>query len=135
VKQTVDQQSKWQVTEETSKIDDRKNVMVGLASNERVSGRFGPKENARLFFVCREGKTLAYIIFGGHFMSSLSGGGTVTYRVDKRPAKKRHMTESAFGRQQTSSPSSKNCLAGIHYILRLHPIQKAQCQQNLQLPI
>jgi len=87
IKQTIDQQSNWQVTEQISKIDDRKNVYVGIDSTDRLSGRFGPKEKARLLFVCREGKTASYVTFGGHFMSSLSGSGTITYRIDKRPAK------------------------------------------------
>jgi type VI secretion system protein VasI len=93
VKQTSSTSSKWDVSEETSKIDDRKNVFVAVESVERIQGRFGQKERARLIFVCREGKTASYITFGGHFMASLSGG-TVTYRIDKRSAGKRHMTES-----------------------------------------
>ena len=93
IRQTDSVSSKWNVLEETSKIDDRKNVFVTVDSVERLQGRFGLKDRARLMFTCREGKTASYITFGGHFMSSLSGG-TVTYRVDKRPAGKRRMTES-----------------------------------------
>ncbi|TXH85512.1 MAG: hypothetical protein E6Q77_00360 [Rhizobium sp.] len=93
IKRTATQQSKWIVQEETSKIDDRKNVFVALDSNERLAGRFGQKDKARLLFACREGKTAFYITFGGHFMSSLNGG-TVTYRIDKRPAAKKGMRES-----------------------------------------
>lgn len=93
IKQSNSVSSKWDVSEETSKIDDRKNVFVAVDSLERLSGRFGLKDRARLLFTCREGKTSSYITFGGHFMSSLSGG-TVTYRVDKRLAGKRRMTES-----------------------------------------
>lgn len=93
VRQTTSQQSKWRVEEQTSKIDDRKNVYVALDSNERLSSRFGQKDHARLLFTCREGKTAFYITFGGHFMSSTNSG-TITYRVDKRPATKRRMTES-----------------------------------------
>lgn len=93
IKQTNSVSRKWKVSEETSKVDDRKNVFVAVDSLERLEGRFGLKDRARLLFTCREGKTSSYITFGGHFMSSLSGG-TVTYRVDKRPAGKRRMTES-----------------------------------------
>ncbi len=93
IKQTTSVSSKWNVSEETSKIDDRKNVFVVVESLERLQGRFGQKDRARLMFICREGKTVSYITFGGHFMSTLNSG-TVTYRVDKRPAGKRHMTES-----------------------------------------
>lgn len=93
IKQTTTQQSKWRVEEQTSKIDDRKNVYLALDSKERLAGRFGQKEHARLLFTCREGKTAFYITFGGHFMSSTNNG-TITYRIDKRPAAKKGMRES-----------------------------------------
>jgi len=93
IKQTNSTSSKWRVSEETSKIDDRKNVFVVVDSVDQLQGRFGLKDRARLMFSCREGKTTSYIVFGGHFMSTMSSG-TVTYRVDKRPAGKRRMTES-----------------------------------------
>jgi len=94
IKQTTAIESRWEVTEETSRIDDRKNVFLNLDSVEPLRGRFGQKERARLVLACREGKTSSYILFGGHFMSSLTGG-AVTYRIDKRPAAKRRMTESS----------------------------------------
>lgn len=83
----------WQVSQEVSKISDVRNVSLTLSSNERIPGRFGPKDRATLVLTCREGKTDAYIIFGGLFMSSLNSG-AVIYRVDKRPAVRKPMRES-----------------------------------------
>lgn len=94
IKQTSSLESKWRVTEEVSRMDDRKNVFVAVQSIDRLPGRFGPKDYARLMIACREGKTALYITFGGHFMSSLGSKGTVTYRIDKRPAAKRHLNAS-----------------------------------------
>ncbi|HWV51326.1 type VI secretion system-associated protein TagO [Pseudorhodoplanes sp.] len=83
----------WHVVEETSKISDVKNVVISLESLEPLRARFGQKRHANLILACRERKTDAYIIFGGHFMSDLNHG-TVTYRIDKRPAVKKRMQES-----------------------------------------
>jgi type VI secretion system protein VasI len=94
INQTSKVETKWTVEEQTSKIDDKKNVFVTVKSSERIPGRFGLKDNAELVFSCREGKSAFYIVFGGHFMSGLGSSGLVTYRVDKRPAAKRRMTES-----------------------------------------
>lgn len=92
-KQTVATVSRWQVAEQISKISDVKNVVLQLDSLEPLSGRFGRKAEATLVITCREKKTLAYIVFGGHFMSDHSNG-TVTYRIDKRPAVKKRMQNS-----------------------------------------
>ena len=94
IKQTTTIQGKWEVREETSKISDKRNVFVSVDSNEPLRGRFGQKRPATLMITCRESKTDCYIVFGGHFMSSLQGAGKVTYRVDKKPAKHRQFTES-----------------------------------------
>lgn len=83
----------WTVFEEKSKIDDSSNVFLSSSSKEPLRGRFGVKGSARITIACREGKTNLWISFGGHFMSD-SQFGVVTYRVDKRPAKKRHFRES-----------------------------------------
>ena len=47
-----------------------------------------------LSIVCRENKTNLYFRFAGDFMSSLNGGGTITYRVDKHPAQTKGFEES-----------------------------------------
>lgn len=83
----------WITQEERSKIDDSSNVFVSIASKDVLHGRYGAKGQARITIACREGKTNLWITFGGHFMSDYQFG-TVTYRVDKHPAKKRHMNES-----------------------------------------
>lgn len=83
----------WATTEETSKISDVKNVFLSVDSIEKLTGRFGRREHATLLIRCREKVTDLYITFGGHFMSSHRDG-TVTYRVDKTPAKTKHMTNS-----------------------------------------
>lgn len=126
-KQTTTIQGKWEVREETSKISDKRNVFVSVDSNEPLRGRFGQKRPATLMIACRESKTDSYIVFGGHFMSSIQGAGTVTYRVDKKPAKQRRFTESndhqALGLWSSSASipfvrSCANFLAGLGYSSR-----------------
>lgn len=83
----------WTVSEETSKVDDSKTVFLSVRSIDRIRGRFGNKKRAVLMLRCKENTTSAFINFGGHFMSSLNHG-TVTYRVDKRPSRRKRMTNS-----------------------------------------
>lgn len=92
-KQGTKTSTAWQVTEEISKISDVRNIVMAVKSLERLSGRFGDKQHALLVLACREKKTDAYIVFGGHFMSDLNHG-TVTYRIDKKPAVKKRMNAS-----------------------------------------
>ncbi len=86
-------QPAWTAIEEKSKIDDSSNVFIATSSKDPLPGRYGQKGRARITIACREGKTNLWVTFGGHFMSDYQFG-TVTYRVDKRPAKKRHMRKS-----------------------------------------
>ena len=83
----------WEVTQEQSKIDDTSNVVLRLKSVEPIRNRYGRTEYLDLIITCRDQRTMLYIVFGGHFMSSLNSG-TVTYRIDKTPAQKRQFRES-----------------------------------------
>ena len=84
----------WNVTTKVSKIDDSTNVYLLLESIEPIRGRFGENAPMTLSVVCRENKTALYFRFAGQFMSSLEGGGVITYRVDKRPAQTKAFLES-----------------------------------------
>ncbi|WP_165837601.1 type VI secretion system-associated protein TagO [Zavarzinia aquatilis] len=87
--------SKWVVTEETSKIDDSKNVFMVLDASEPMRGRYGDSVTALLFIACREGTTSAWVDFAGFFMSDHQGGGRVTYRIDGEKAQKINMAVSS----------------------------------------
>lgn len=116
----------WTVQEDKSKIDDSSNVFASITSKNVLSGRYGSKGPARITFACREGKTNMWITFGGHFMSDYQFG-MVTYRVDKHPAKKRHMNEStdhqALGLWNAGSaiPFAKELYGGEHLFIEATP--------------
>jgi type VI secretion system protein VasI len=86
--------SKWTYQTEVSKIDDSKNVYLSLQSEETIQGRYGEAGFMRLFINCRENKTAVYFTFAQHFMSDNAGGGAITFRIDKRPAKTESFRES-----------------------------------------
>lgn len=85
--------SKWVARKEVSEIDDSTNVFLSLTSEENISGRFGGPGPMTMYIACRENTTSLWIIFNGHHMSDYQYG-TVTYRLDKTPAKKKSMRES-----------------------------------------
>ena len=91
---TLAPKSDWIVKEEKSKIDDSTNVLLTVSSVEPIKNQYGVETNLDALIVCREKKTDFYIVFGGHFMSSIEGYGKVTFRLDKQPAFQRQMTES-----------------------------------------
>lgn len=85
--------SLWQVREEISKLDDSKNVYLYLDSTS-YRDRFGNAKSVTLGIACRESETNLWLAFD-EFMSDNSGGGKVTYRIDKAPAKAVDFTESS----------------------------------------
>jgi type VI secretion system protein VasI len=87
-------QSDWSITQEKSKIDDTTNVFASLGSVQPIRNQYGAPANLDLMIVCREKKTDLYITFGGEFMASIENYGQVTFRVDKRPAFQKNLTES-----------------------------------------
>lgn len=106
--------SAWEVIEEKSKIDDSTNVFLHLNSVEPVKNQYGRLKNLSLNILCREKKTDLYIIFADYFMSSTGDKGSVTFRVDKKPAIKKQLSETTdhkalglFGAE--SVPSSRHC--------------------------
>lgn len=84
----------WIVSQEKSKIDDSTNVYLQLSSKEPIANQLREMRNVELFIMCREGKTDLYFVFGGYFMANIEGYGTVTYRIDVRPAATKQFTES-----------------------------------------
>ena len=85
--------SKWVVRSSTSEIDDTTNVYISLESNEPIVGRYGKSGPMTIFIQCRENTTMLYVHFNGHFMSDYRNG-TITYRLDDRPAQNKAMQES-----------------------------------------
>ena len=92
-KSTESTKSAWQIKEETSKIDDSKNVYAALESSEAITNPYGQRRKAVLLVRCAEKKTSLYLTFADHFISSIQQYGTVTYRIDRNPAQKRGFQE------------------------------------------
>lgn len=75
----------WKVSTETSKIDDSKNVYLGLDSNEPIVDRFGRADHrATIIIRCKEGTTAFYVVWGRTFIGSDKT--RVTYRLDRDKA-------------------------------------------------
>jgi type VI secretion system protein VasI len=91
---TIAPKSDWIVTQENSKIDDSANVSLTVSSMQPITNQYGMQTNLDMYIVCREKKTDFYIVFGDQFMSSIEEYGKVTFRLDKRPAFQKQMTES-----------------------------------------
>ena len=85
---------KWRVVLSVSKIDDSPTVILSLQSDDQIAGRFGGQTYLSLLIRCMEQKTDVLVHFGGHFMSSIEGGGLITYRIDRRPAQTASFSES-----------------------------------------
>lgn len=83
----------WKVNTEISKIDDSTNVTIFTKSLGQIEGRFGESGYITLGIRCRENTTDLYFHFAGQFMSDY-GGGEITYRIDKEPAKTKKFGES-----------------------------------------
>jgi type VI secretion system protein VasI len=88
------QHTAWKVRKEISKLDDSTNVFIKVESIGTAPDRYGTPVKSWMMITCRENTTSLYISFANHFMSSLQGRGTVTYRIDKAPAKKLRFVES-----------------------------------------
>ncbi|TKZ19310.1 hypothetical protein FAP39_11995 [Shimia litoralis] len=84
---------KWRLTTETSRLDDSQNVFLQLTSEDSIRGRFSGAGPMVLHIMCRENTTDFSIYFNGLHMSDYQYG-TVTYRLDKTPARKKKMVES-----------------------------------------
>lgn len=85
---------KWKVRTSTSAIDDTKTVIVDLASDNMIHGRFKSPGPAALNLRCMENTTSASIKFNGLFMADIQGYGQVTYRVDSAKAVTKRFEES-----------------------------------------
>jgi type VI secretion system protein VasI len=135
---SVSNHSAWVVSEETSKISDRKNVTAFIESANTLRGRFGDKPKATLILRCREKVIDAYVVFGGHFMSSHREG-AVTYRVDKRPAKTKEFTNSndhkALGLWGGGSaiPFIRELLGGVNLFVQATPMNESSVTAEFPL--
>jgi type VI secretion system protein VasI len=90
----ISTKNEWDVREETSKIDDSKNITLHLKSMESIIDQYGQSSPMGLWIMCREKKADLYFTFAGNFMSSTEAWGKVTYRIDKQPAATKTFKES-----------------------------------------
>jgi len=90
--------SKWQVTKETSRIDDSSNVTIRVAADSSISGWPRKTVTPSLVFRCKERKTEAYIVTGmSPQVEYGTDGATVTLRFDKEKATKYQTSKSTDG--------------------------------------
>ncbi len=85
---------KWDVTEDVSKFDDSRKVVLRLQSEDTSPGQFGGQRHSWLYAACRENETNLWMTFADNFMATSLGGGEVTYRLDKDPAARQAFSES-----------------------------------------
>lgn len=136
---TAESAGKWAVEVEKSPLDDSTTVYVSLRSDKPLPGRFGQAEHASLYLRCKEGKTVAYIHFGGHFMSDNRGGGRVDYRIDMQPARHRMMEESnnnkALGlwNGKASIPFVKELFGGRSLYVRATPFSESMIEATFNI--
>ncbi|UXZ55808.1 type VI secretion protein [Halomonas sp. 7T] len=86
--------SEWNVSEQTSPIDDSKTVVLRTTAIEAIAGRFGRDSRPNLILRCHENKTVMYFGFEQHHMADIQGYGRVTLRVDQQNAVTRNMKAS-----------------------------------------
>lgn len=91
--------TKWQVTKNTSPVDDSTNVIISLDADSSITGWPRQTHTPSLIVRCKERKTETYIVTG---MSPQPEYGTdeatVTLRFDKEKATQYHMSKSTDGK-------------------------------------
>lgn len=121
----------WRSGSEKSKLDDSTNVWLTLESNDNVSGRFVASAPAELTIRCMENKTAVYFQFADHFLADIQGYGTITYRIDQKPARKQEFSEStdnqALGLWSggASIPFAKSLFGGETMFVRAVPYNES----------
>ncbi|MBJ8746077.1 type VI secretion protein [Citrobacter farmeri] len=73
----------WQTSIDSSPIDDSKNVIISLSSNNYISTRFGETVSPDLVVSCREGKTQLYINWKQYLGLDST---TMLHRIDTKKA-------------------------------------------------
>jgi len=129
----------WVVTTDTSQMDDSESVFLWLDSQESIPGRFGGPGKAKLLLRCKESKTNVLLTVNEHFLASIQGYGTVTYRIDDRKAAKVNMQEStdnmALGLWDGSAPTSfiKLLMTGQTIVFRVTPFNESPLEFTMHL--
>lgn len=122
---------KWQVSEDVSKFDDSRKVILTLKSEDMARDRIGRSAHSYLLIACRENTTSLWMTFADNFMSTTRGGGSVTYRLDDQPAREKKFTESndssALGlwSGNTSIPFVKSMLSANSLVVRATPFSES----------
>lgn len=124
----------WSVQVDKSQLDDSTSVYVSLESIEPLRAKFGPPEPARLLLRCKEKVTVAFFVFGGHFMSDNRGGGRIDYRIDTAAAKHRSFGESNDNKAlglwsgKTAIPFLKELMTGQSLYVRATPFNDSMVE-------
>lgn len=84
----------WYTRTDTSAIDDSKGVYINIQSIGTVPGKYGDSQPAELLLRCSEHVTAVTLQLADNFMADTEGYGTVTYRIDQKPAQKKDFQES-----------------------------------------
>jgi type VI secretion system protein VasI len=135
----VSQPGKWEVRETRSALNDKSEVSLRVQSQDRIAGRYGRLEHASLWISCSENTTRIYIVWGGHFMADLHGGGRVDFRIDSRAPTHVMMQRSndyrALGlwQGQSAIPFVRQLLNGSELYVRAIPLNESRVEARFPI--
>lgn len=94
VEVVVEDPSKWTINDTTSPMDDSRNVVLTIDSNENFTNRYGRYGSATLALRCIESRTTFLLGFNGEFLSDNDHYRFVEFRLDSEPKFTRPMSTS-----------------------------------------
>lgn len=130
--------SKWTSSTSVSDLDDSKNIILRLESDNEIRGKYGDSGPMMMYIRCSENTTSIYFTFNGHFMSDHQYG-QVTYRLDEKKAVKKGMQEStdheALGlwRGGSSIPFIKGMLGNEKMLVQATPHSESSVKSTFSI--
>jgi type VI secretion system VasI family protein len=115
---------KWKFREETSPVDDTKNVWLMVEANETIPNRYGRQERPSLWARCKENTTSLFVNWEVYLGLDETD---VLYRVDGQPAREDRWVIStsndSTGRWEgaTSIPFIKQLITAKQLFMRVTP--------------
>ncbi|MBC7737808.1 MAG: hypothetical protein H7245_11460, partial [Candidatus Saccharibacteria bacterium] len=130
---------KWQVSKETSSIDDSAGAFLALQSNEFIAGEFVGSGPAQRWLRCMEHTTAATLKMNDHCLTDIEGYGTVTYRIDDQKAAKVRMIASTDNKAlglwsgKSAIPLIKCLMRGKKVVFRIIPFNESPVEFTMDL--
>jgi type VI secretion system protein VasI len=131
--------SAWNISIETSNLDDSTLVIMTLDSSEQLRGPYGQSSRGRLILRCKENTTSAQVYFGDYFMSDLQGRGRVDYRIDSEQPRRVDMRVSTNNKYLglwnggTSIPFIQRMLAADELLVRATPFSDSPIEMKFAI--